>query len=104
MSKSGTGGSVGNKFLIVLVAVTAVGAIFYYMNSSRFAQSCERICDSHARLCAQLPDIIAAAAKDSVPVDADAVVAAVNSGNGQITRMLELQHAEIQEDFSNLML
>lgn len=91
-------------FMIVVALSVGLYAGHYWLTKSRFEDSCNKICATHETLCKQLPLMTTIAHKDSVVViDANTLIL-IQSGNAQIKNMLEVQHAEIQEDFSSLML
>lgn len=92
-------------FGAILIVATTVGICSYFGTKSHFTQSCERICAVHEKMCDDVRILVSGARKDSTAtVNEDTIVSAIREGNGQIRAMLQLQHAEIEEDFSNLML
>lgn len=92
-------------FGAILIVATTVGVCTYFGTRSHFTQSCERICAAHKEMCEDVHTIISGACTDTTAVVNDeAIAAAIREGNEQIRAMLQLQHSEIEEDFSNLML
>lgn len=92
-------------FGAILIVATTVGVCSYLGTRTHFAQSCERICIAHKEMCDDVRILVSEARKDSITVGNDEAIAyAIREGNEQIRAMLQLQHSEIEEDFSNLML
>lgn len=92
-------------FGAILIAATALGICSYFGAKSHFARTCEQIYASHKEMCDGVSTAIARAYKDStVIINEGAIVSAIREGNEQTRAMLQLQHSEIAEDFSNLML
>lgn len=89
-------------FLIVVAIITAFGIGRYVESNSRFIATCDKINAVHKEMCSEIPNAIQVFHKDSIEINTGNLEAIINSGNSRIQYMLELQHAEIQEDFSNL--
>lgn len=90
------------SFIVIVALAFGMFLGYYCLTKSNFEQSCKSICAAHEELCRQLPSTIKIANQDSVLVQN--TMLKIESGNAQIKEMLELQHGEIQEDFSSLML
>ena len=90
------------SFIIIVALSFGIFIGYYWLTKSNFEQSCKNIYAAHEELCRQLPSTIKIANQDSVLVQN--TMLKIESGNAQIKEMLELQHEEIQEDFSSLML
>lgn len=93
------------SFATALIVSTILSAGIYLSTKSHFEQSCEKICAAHEKVCAEVQKAVNIARADTATVFDDKILAAtVREGNEEIRAMLQLQHAEIEEDFSNLML
>lgn len=90
------------SFIIIVTLAFGVFVGHYWLTKSHFEQSCKKICAAHEELCRQLPSTKKIANKDSILVQN--AMLKIESGNARIKEILELQHEEIQEDFSSLML
>lgn len=96
-------GNIGKVCFVVILAAVSFACIYRYLAvKSHFEESCERICAAHEKLCQQIPATQKIAQKDSVIIRN--AISQIESGNAQIREMLDLQHKEIEEDFSSLTL
>ena len=93
-------------FLLVLLVVAAFGIATYVAVTERFDSACDEICKAQRELNGKAVLALDGLKTDSTGVDdaAGRLCAVLESGNGQMQAMLHMQHAEIQEDFSSLML
>lgn len=91
-------------FILLIVGIMSIGAGMYIESSSHFRASCDRICKAQEQLCQNLPISVQKTNKDSIIVHVRDIESVITSGNEKIYSMLQLQHAEVQEDFNNLML
>lgn len=88
-------------YILSLVCVVILGVLVYISNTNRFHADCDVICQEHANLTATIKEI---AVRDSIVKIDHETVSKLQAGNDHIGKMLEMQHREIEEDFSNLML
>ena len=91
-------------FILIIAVVVFFGYKVYSSSVSQFKESSDRICKVYEEMSSSVTAIPQTAKKDSVPPDITAISNVLSSGQNQISAMLHLQHAEIEEDFSTLML